>query len=103
MVDETADPIAAVADRYRERIICPAKHTGIYARADYLVDTVRRTKADGVVFLLLKFCDPHAFDYPYLKQRLDDEHIPSLFLEVEDQSAPGQQAATRLEAFIEML
>ena len=103
LVDETADPIAAVADRYRERIICPAKHSGIHARADYLVDTVRKKNADGVIFLLLKFCDPHAFDYPYLKQRLDDEHIPSLFLEVEDQSAPGQQAATRIEAFIEML
>ena len=103
LVDEAADPIVAIADRYRERIICPAKHSGIYARADYLVDTVRRKNADGVIFLLLKFCDPHAFDYPYLKQRLDDEHIPSLFLEVEDQSAPGQQAATRIEAFIEML
>lgn len=103
LIDEERDPLTAIADRYRERIICPAKHTGLFARADYLVRTVREKKADGVIFLLLKFCDPHAFDYPYLKQRLDKENIPSLLLEVEDQSVPGQQVTTRTEAFMEML
>jgi len=29
------------------------------------------------VFLLLKFCDPHAFDYPYIKEMLDKENIPA--------------------------
>lgn len=103
LVDEDKDPLAAIADRYRSRIICPAKHNGVYARADYLVQTVKEKNADGVIFLLLKFCDPHAFDYPYLKQRLDAEKIPSLFLEVEDQSSLGEQVATRTEAFLEML
>ncbi len=103
LVDEDRDPAEAIAGRYRQRIICPAKHAGIHARADYLVKTAREKDVDGVIFLLLKFCDPHAFDYPYLKQRLDQENIPSLLLEAEDQSALGQQAATRTEAFLEML
>jgi len=103
LIDEDRDPIEAIADRYRERIICPAKHSGIHARADYLVRTVREKNADGVIFMLLKFCDPHAFDYPYLKQRLDEENISSLFLEVEDPSVLGEQVATRIEAFMEML
>lgn len=103
LIDESREPVTAIADRYRERIICPAKHAGVFARADHLVRTVREKNADGVIFLLLKFCDPHAFDYPYLKQRLDKEKIPSLLLEVEDQSVISQQVATRTEAFMEML
>jgi benzoyl-CoA reductase/2-hydroxyglutaryl-CoA dehydratase subunit BcrC/BadD/HgdB len=64
---------------------------------------VRQHKAGGVVFLLLKFCDPHAFDYPYLKQFLDDAGIPSLLLEIEDQPPPEGQLLTRLETFVDML
>lgn len=103
LVDEDRDPIDAIADRYRQRIICPAKHAGIFARGDQLIKTAGEKNIDGVIFLLLKFCDPHAFDYPYLKQLLDKEKIPSLVLEVEDQSAVSQQMVTRTEAFLEML
>ena len=57
----------------------------------------------GVVFLLLKFCDPHAFDYPYMRDMLEREKIPSLLLEIEDQSQAGGQVQTRLETFVQIL
>ncbi|MFN2437417.1 MAG: 2-hydroxyacyl-CoA dehydratase, partial [Desulfotignum sp.] len=47
--------------RYAQRLVCPAKHRGLHTRAQHLVDQARQVKADGVVFVLLKFCDPHAF------------------------------------------
>lgn len=103
MVEETGDPITAIADRYMSRPLCPAKHAGLFTRADRLVDIVREKKARGVVFILLKFCDPHAFDYPYLKQALDREGIPSLLMEVEDRLPSEGQLQTRFETFIEML
>jgi bcr-type benzoyl-CoA reductase subunit C len=103
IVENAADPISAVADRYLSRNVCPAKHVDITARARQLVDTVRAQGAEGVVFLLLKFCDPHAFDYPYLKQFLDDAQIPSLLLEIEDQPLPEGQLRTRFETFVDML
>jgi len=53
--------------------------------------------------MLLKFCDPHAFDYPYLKEALADASIPSLLLEVEDQPQAQSQLKTRIEAFLETL
>ena len=37
-----------------------------------------------MIFILLKFCDPHAFDYPYIKALLDSAGIPSLLFEVEE-------------------
>jgi bzd-type benzoyl-CoA reductase N subunit len=97
------DPIEAIAGRYLERIVCPAKHSGLTARADDLVRTAGEKAVHGVIFLLLKFCDPHAFDYPYLKNALDREGIPNLLIEVEDRLPPGGQLRTRFDAFLEML
>lgn len=103
IAEDAADPVEALADRYLSRNVCPAKHTDIKARGRELVDTVRRHRADGVVFILLKFCDPHAFDYPYLKQFLDEAGIPSLLFEIEDQPPPEGQVLTRFETFVDML
>lgn len=102
-IDTQEEPIKAIAQRYMERAICPAKHSGLTARADRLIELVRKTEADGVVIAILKFCDPHLFDYPYLKEALDKARIPSLFFEIEEQSASEGQLKTRCEAFIEML
>ncbi len=103
LVDETHPPLEAMADRLIKRAVCPAKHTGITSRADNIIRTVRDSRADGVVFLLLKFCDPHAFDYPYMRDMLEREKIPSLLLEIEDQSQAGGQVQTRLETFVQIL
>ena len=93
----------AVADRYVQRAVCPAKHAGLYTRGEHLVDLVKKGHADGVIFLYLKFCDPHAFDYPYIKTMLDGEGIPNLLLELDDSSPTEGQFRTRCEAFVEML
>ena len=103
LVDTAGDPMDAIADRYARRAICPAKHAGITSRGDDLVRMVRKTRSQGVIILFLKFCDPHAFDYPYLKSMLDAEGIPSLLVEVEEQTASQGQFRTRCEAFMEML
>ncbi|OIP94121.1 MAG: hypothetical protein AUK26_00650 [Syntrophaceae bacterium CG2_30_58_14] len=95
--------MTAIADRYLERVVCPAKHRGLTDRADYLVRLTRERQAQGVIFFLLKFCDPHAFDYPYLKEALDREGVPSLLLEVEDRLPADGQLRTRFEAFVEMI
>ncbi|MEK6535478.1 MAG: 2-hydroxyacyl-CoA dehydratase family protein, partial [Thermodesulfobacteriota bacterium] len=103
LIDEKADPVTAIADRYLERVVCPAKHRGLTDRADHLVRLVREKQAQGVIFFLLKFCDPHAFDYPYLKEALDRAGVPSMLLEVEDRLPADGQLRTRFEAFVEMI
>jgi benzoyl-CoA reductase subunit C len=103
LIDEKADPITALADRLLERVVCPAKHRGLTGRADHLVRLAREKGAKGVVFFLLKFCDPHAFDYPYLKEALDREGIASMVIEVEDRLPADGQLRTRFEAFVEMI
>ena len=102
-VPEHEDPIAAIAERYTERIVCPAKHAGLYLRGDHLMRIVKDHQAEGVIVMILKFCDPHGFDYPYLKQRLEAENIPHLLLELDAQPSASAQLRTRIEAFIESL
>jgi benzoyl-CoA reductase subunit C len=103
LVGETGDPIAAIGERYVERMVCPAKHSDNTVRGRNLVELVRAHSAAGVIFLFLKFCDPHAFDYPYLKQFLDDAGIPSMVLEIEERLPPEGQMKTRIESFVEMI
>ena len=101
-VEAEGDPIAALADRYLHRLPCPAKYHPDHQPGGHLLKLVNDTKADGVVFVLPKFCDPHAFDYAMVKEKLDDAAVPHLRLEMEHASALDQWR-TRLQAFFEMI
>lgn len=103
LVSEAMAPDEALARRYAARSVCPAKHTGITSRGDHLAEVVKRSRAQGVIFLKLTFCDPHAFDYPYMKQMLDDNGIPSILIELETLSHASAQIQTRCQAFMEMI
>jgi len=97
------DPLEALADRLLRKVPCPCKYNPGIDRGEYLLQRVEESRAQGVVFLLLKYCDPHAFDYPYLKERLTGRKIPSLLLEFEPGSIPLRAMETRLKAFVETL
>ena len=103
VIEIEGDMTANIARRYIDRITCPAKHQGIFSRGNYLIETTLKNRGDGVIFFFLKFCDPHGFDYPYLKDMLDQENIPNMLIEIEDRNLSEGQLKTRLEAFIEML
>lgn len=100
---EHKNPLTAIAERYTDRMICPAKHSAVTARGENIISLARKNRADGVIFMLLKFCDPHAFDYPYLKECLDKEGIKNMLLEMDDQQQVRGQTSTRLETFIHMM
>jgi benzoyl-CoA reductase subunit C len=102
-IDTGIDIWTALARRYLRRAVCPAKHAGLTQRADELIAAAREARADGVIFLYLKFCDPHLFDYPYLKQRLEAAGLPCMMYELNEQQFSQGQLRTRCEAFIEML
>jgi benzoyl-CoA reductase subunit C len=102
-ISSEGDPIVALANRLVRRVPCPCKFNPEIDRAERLFQRVKAAGTHGVVFLLLKFCDPHAFDYPYLKEKLDKERIPNLLLEIESGGLPLGAMETRLKAFVETL
>lgn len=102
-IQEGTPPMEALAARTIRRAVCPAKHRDLNGRAEHLIGLVKEKEAQGVIFILAKFCDPHGFDYPYLKKNLDEAGIPSLLLEIDDPLPAEGQLKTRFEAFLEML
>ncbi|HNT89341.1 MAG TPA: 2-hydroxyacyl-CoA dehydratase family protein, partial [Candidatus Hydrogenedentes bacterium] len=82
---------------------CPAFHAPGFDPGRHLVEKARTARADGVVFLLTKFCDPWFFDYPHVNQALEDAGIPTLLVEVEQHLPVPEQFRTRIQAFFEML
>jgi bcr-type benzoyl-CoA reductase subunit C len=103
MVPEDADPMEELTNRYFTSFMCPTKHQGVHAHGETLLKEVKKSEARGVIFLLYKYCEPHFFDYPDLKQGLESKGIPTLLLEVEDPSYSIAQLKTRIQAFVEML
>jgi bcr-type benzoyl-CoA reductase subunit C len=96
------DPIDALVDYFLLRPPCPAKYSAGYDPGRALLDQVRRVQATGVVFVLEKFCDPHAFDRALVVPALDRSGIPHLLLEIE-QTVSVEALRTRLQAFVEMM
>jgi benzoyl-CoA reductase subunit C len=103
IINEGADPVSRISERLINRIVCPAKHMDLDGRVRHIIGLVKEKNAQGVIYLLLKFCDPHAFDYPFIKQSVDDAGIPIMLMEINDPISSGGQLATRFEAFLEML
>ncbi len=96
-------PIEALADRIIRRPICAAKHNPQFDRGAYLKKMVQDSGAQGVIFLMIKFCDPHSFDYPYLKESVDSLKVPHMLLETEMDNPSLGQIKTRIDAFMEMI
>lgn len=99
------DPIAALAAYFLRRSPCPAKLHPQHDPGPYLLDQVRAARADGVLFVLPKFCDPHAFERALALPALDGADTPHLLLDAPgaDQSSSLEGVRTRLQAFVEML
>jgi bcr-type benzoyl-CoA reductase subunit C len=95
-------PLAALADYYLARPPCPTKLQPNHDPSRYLLDQVERTEAAGVVFVIEKFCEPHAFDYALHLPSLDRAGVPHLLLEME-QTPSLEALRTRLQAFVEIL
>ncbi len=100
---DAADPVEKLARMYLTNQPCPTKHQPGYDMAADLLEQVERAGVEGVVFLMTKFCEPWAFDYPYLKQFFESAGYPVLQVEAETHQPPGEQLKNRLAAFAEML
>ncbi|MCS7121562.1 MAG: 2-hydroxyacyl-CoA dehydratase [Archaeoglobaceae archaeon] len=88
-----------LAEKYVSKAECPTKHYEKDRRFERVLELAK--DCDGVVFLLLKFCDPHFFDYPQLKQKLEEIGKKVLLLELEFPVI--EQLRTRIEAFYEVI
>jgi benzoyl-CoA reductase subunit C len=98
------DPFACLATAYVDRAVpSSTRHEGRRHRAEGLLDKVRRTRADAVIFAPAKFCEPALFDYVLMKQGLDRAGIPHLLVEFEEKMWTFERTRNEIETFVESL
>jgi benzoyl-CoA reductase subunit C len=96
-VPEEGDPITNLAQAYLTQSVSTASR---YApeghRGQWLVDSVRRNRADGVIFCAPSFCDPALLEQPMLAAALERERIPHTQFKYSEDT--GQFAVIREQA-----
>ena len=102
-VIDAGDPVVGLAKRMAalegtSLLFDPGKK-----RASQLLKLVRKTSADGVIFVLTKFCDPEEYDFVPVKKLLEENGVPCLLVEVDRQTSGYEQARTAIEAFAGIL
>jgi benzoyl-CoA reductase/2-hydroxyglutaryl-CoA dehydratase subunit BcrC/BadD/HgdB len=112
----TADRLEGLADYYLNEITCARtfrqaalgetrKDYGrdLQSRFGYLKGAIRDWKINGVIMLLVRYCDPFAFEMPSLKDYLNSIGIPSIYIEYDYTVGALAPMRTRVEAFIETI
>jgi len=96
-----------VFERIAERLMAAGPDAmlgrSIQQRINHLCSLAERTHARGVIFYVVKFCEPELFDLPQLCQALQARGLRTLVLETELNRDLPAQAVTRIEAFMETL
>lgn len=99
----TADPVEGMAQRLGQIEGCSVLFDPGKQRGKELIDLARRAKADGILWVMTKFCDPEEYDYVPVKRMADAAGIPLLAVETDQQMVNYEQARSAIEAFAEML
>jgi bcr-type benzoyl-CoA reductase subunit C len=105
-VREDGDPIDALAGWYMARntkVPCPTRVQNNVDWDAYLINAVREEKADGVIVLMAKFCEPHMYYYPEVKEAFERHSVPHLLVETEHESLALEGLRTRVETFVEVV
>jgi benzoyl-CoA reductase subunit C len=102
--EENGSPFQALVKRYLETSLPVPTRSYLPVRWDkYLVDKATANRAQGVISLVVKYCEPHLFHYPFIKEALAAAGIPHIMLETEHEVVSLEGTRTRLQAFMEML
>ena len=97
------DPFVSLARIWPHIEGCSVLFDPAKKRGPMLIEQYNQRDADGILISIIKFCEEEEFDYPILKKDFEAAGIPVLYLETENQGRIDEQAATRIQAFVEML
>jgi len=103
LVDEDAEPIAALARRYIQRSISCPRMIDYRKRLDFTKNLVQEFNVDGIIMARMKYCDNWACDGAMIKYQAQKENTPYLLLEREHLMSAVGQMRTRVQAFLETI
>jgi len=103
LVEPGDDAIEALARRYISRTPCPSR-LPVKRRLEFILEGIRESRADSLIFVIQKFCDPHLAEQPPLSKSLKQAGIPNTVIETEHRIGPSRgQIRTRIQGFLEMI
>jgi benzoyl-CoA reductase subunit C len=95
-------PLEAISRRYLSNFPCARMYPST-DRFDRIVKLAREARVDGIISQTIRYCVPYAHDIPLLSERLKQENLPMLSLDVEYGTSGSGQIRTRVQAFLEMV
>ena len=105
-VVEDGDPMDGLARWYMERntgVPCPTRVQNDVDWDAFLLGAMRKEQAEGMIVLMAKFCEPHMYYYPEVKEAFERAEVPHLLIETEHESMALEFLRTRVESFIELV
>jgi bcr-type benzoyl-CoA reductase subunit C len=103
LVEGDGGPLERLARRYLGRVPCPSR-LPFRRRLEFILERMRESRAQAVIFIIQKFCDPHLAEHPLLSDVLKGAGIPNMVIETEHRvGANREQIRTRVQGFLEML
>jgi len=101
-VARSNDPLAALAERYLDNIPCPRKMLP-KARLSWVTKMLEGFEVQGAIIRVLRACDCHLYEYPYLQEHLKGLGLPVIFFRGEEVVVDKLQERNQMKAFIEMV
>ena len=103
---EEGDPMMALCQQFADQdydILLYDEASSENRRGEFVAKKVEESGAQGLVLFMQQFCDPEEMEFPYLKKALDAHGIPFIKLGVDQQMRDFGQAATAIQAFVDVL
>ncbi len=98
------DPFERLGAAYvNQSVPSSTRHEGREHRSAGLIEKVRRSKAQAVIFMPAKFCEPALFDYVLMKQGLERASIPHMIVEFEEKMWTFERTRNEIETFVESM
>ncbi|MFD2578429.1 2-hydroxyacyl-CoA dehydratase subunit D [Novosphingobium colocasiae] len=105
-VPEGIDPMDGLARWYMDRntgVPCPTRVQNDVDWDAFLLSAMRDEAAEGMIVLMAKFCEPHMYYYPEVKEAFERAEVPHLLIETEHETMALEHLRTRVESFVEIL
>jgi benzoyl-CoA reductase subunit C len=100
-VPTDGDPLARLAEAYLRAPVDLGVRATPTTKEAAILQRVAESRADGVIFLTAKFCEPALEDVVLYRRALEKKGLPYLQMEFEEKSTTYEQARLQVETFVE--
>ncbi|MGP8110754.1 MAG: 2-hydroxyacyl-CoA dehydratase subunit D [Thermoplasmata archaeon] len=102
-IEPGTNPLESLATSYVRTPVDIGVRSTPTTKAAAVLERVDASRAQGVVFLTAKFCEPALEDVVLYRRALEGRGLPYLHMEFEEKSTTYEQARLQLETFVESI